>query len=148
MKYREKLETQYKEEILCYNWDRLQFISVPNEDGDDFYETCFVGTVFGLTPSGKYYTFWTTNQTARDVIRDQAWWAAFEAVLEEKGYWHECDGGDIFVARPVQEWVEFVDEDGILYEDPCDGRTQWPAKWEDLWRLGVPDEFCERRVQP
>lgn len=115
VRYSDKLRSSYYEEIKSWNWDSLSFQPVfdhfnfpsssQEEDGGEdkpSYESCWIGTVFGLTPSGKVYTFWTTNQTSRDVIRDTAWWEAFEQVLDEKGYWHEGDSGDVFVCRHVE----------------------------------------------
>lgn len=116
MKFREKLSQSYKTEIESWNWDRLSFY-VQEGFEDDFYEAAYIGTVFGLTPSGKVYTFWTTNQTARDVIRDQAWWDAFESVLESKGYWHDGDSGDILICRNCLDWVQYTNAEGEVWND-------------------------------
>lgn len=116
MKYSEKLFARYKEEIEQWNFDRLTFYVQEGFDGD-FYESSYIDTVFGLTPSGKVYTFWTTNQTARDVIRDRAWWQAFEEVLESLGYWHDGDSGDIFITRQCKEWVQYTNAEGEVWND-------------------------------
>ncbi len=97
------LIAEYAEEIRSWDWKAIikwfDFHSDSpdyyEQDGDDRYVYQWIGTVFGLTPSGKVYAFWTSNQTEEDVIRDEAWWAALETVAEEYGCWVGApDGGD------------------------------------------------------
>lgn len=45
----------------------------------------YVGSVMGLTPSGKYYTFWTTTQTEEEVEADMEWWARNQEAAERLG---------------------------------------------------------------
>lgn len=105
----EVLKKKYKAEILSWNWNGLKEdceTSEPVTDifGEDYpndkiYST-FVGTVFAIMPSGKYYMPWTTNQTKHDVEKD----SAFEEVLTEVAENHgmfvfngEGDPCDLFV---------------------------------------------------
>lgn len=102
------LYAQYLEEIRAWDWEHIEecfkkLAGDPNcyEDYGDGnrYVFLWLGTVFALTPSGKFYTFWTTNQTEEDVLRDSAWWEALETVAKQNG----C-----FVSSP-----EWADGDGV-----------------------------------
>lgn len=124
----EELVAYYKEEIEGWDWDALTktgFERVEDEEGV-FYESCWLGSVFGLTPSGKFYMPWTTNQTDLDVTLDQAWWEALEAVVESKGMY--IDTGD------------HGDGDGIRIGRPC----AQPQTWEFTFVLrGTGDTEAE-----
>lgn len=64
-------------------------------DGPDgFSVNVYIGSTFSLMPSGKYWTFWTTNQTAEDVRRDIAFAAAFEKACNKYGISWEAGDGD------------------------------------------------------
>ena len=89
-----------------FNWDEIEkalneaepFV---NEYGD-VVRMVYVGTVFSLTPSGKYYMPWTSNQTQEDIEADSAWWEKVEAEAEERGLFFasgEGDPCDIFIGR-------------------------------------------------
>lgn len=103
----ETLKSEYEEKIRSWDWYTIStwfdvhkdYEDYYDQDGDDRYVFQWIGTVFGLTPSGKVYALWTTNQTDEDVLRDTAWWEALEDVAAENG----C-----FVSSP-----EFGDSDGI-----------------------------------
>ena len=117
------LTVEYLEEIRSWDWKVISKWFDQHGDSPDYYEydDCgsrfvyqWIGTVFGLTPSGKVYAFWTTNQTEEDVIRDQAWWEALEIVAEENNCFvstPECaDSDGIFLCRRY-DMPEEVDED-------------------------------------
>jgi hypothetical protein len=63
-------------------------------DGSGHVGKVYLGSVMALTPSGKFYTFWTTNQTSRDVDRDTRWYAALEQVATKYEGWIESGEGD------------------------------------------------------
>lgn len=63
-------------------------------DLDGHAASTYLGSVMSLAPSGKFYTPWTTNQTADDVERDGRWYAALEAVATKMGGWIENGDGD------------------------------------------------------
>ena len=117
------LTVEYLEEIRSWDWAAISkwfdsFCGYPDyyeDDGDGSrFVYQWIGTVFGLTPSGKVYAFWTTNQTDEDVIRDSAWWEALDNVAEEHGCFigspDGCDGDDIFLCKRF-DTPEEVDED-------------------------------------
>lgn len=106
------LTVEYLEEIRSWDWEAISkwfdsFCGYPDYYEDDGcgnrYVYQWIGTVFGLTPSGKIYAFWTTNQTEEDVLRDTAWWEALEIVAEENNCFVStpdgADGDGIFLCR-------------------------------------------------
>jgi hypothetical protein len=126
MKYSEKLYHRYKEEIESWEWNKIKENAIGNCFYDS-YDSCivaseFLGTVFALTPSGKYYMPWTTNQTVKDVIKDQAFHNALNDVAEKNGMCitcGECDPCDIFAQffidfseyRKLENNIQFVTSD-------------------------------------
>ena len=114
-KFSEKLQQRYLKEIRDWDWPYIAADAKTNahdpemrEESDEQYiGRTFLGTVFALAPSGKYYMPWTTNQTAKDEIRDQAFYEALDTVADEHDLWIENGEGDpcdIFacVAIPVE----------------------------------------------
>ena len=106
------LLAEYEDEIRSWYWGLIDKWFDNHSDSPDYYEDDgdgnrfvyqWIGTVFGLTPSGKVYAFWTTNQTEEDVIRDEAWWEALEIVADEYncfiGAPDGCGGDDIFLCK-------------------------------------------------
>lgn len=71
-------------------WDKEQ---------DCFVGRAWLGTVFALTPSGKVYAPWTTNQTRSDVIKDEAWWDALNDLADENNLYVTGDSGDICLEK-------------------------------------------------
>ncbi len=116
--------SEYLEEIRSWDWAWLSkrfddYSEQPpyyedNDNGDRFVYV-WIGTVSGLTPSGKIYTFWTTNQTEEDVERDQAWWEALETVAEQNDCFISCPDGasgeDICLCRRYDTPEESGDEE-------------------------------------
>lgn len=73
-----------------------------------------LGTVMGLTPSGKFYMPWTSNQTEDDVDADAEWWERQQAAAEAVGLSIESgenDPCDIF----AMEYRDAADAD----RKPC-----------------------------
>ena len=137
MRYSEKLHLRYKEEIESWDWKALKDSAMNNCHVDHYeiqYDTpyviasAFLGSVFALYPSGKYYMPWCTNQTIKDMVRDQAYNDALEEVAESNGMWITCGEGDpcdIFAQLAIdpddyvnlEDKITFVtSEDHNLYE--------------------------------
>ena len=59
---------KYKQEIRGWDWDYLKanLEMVDGTDLDDPYWSGFIGSVFGIMPSGKYYTPWACSNVAGD----------------------------------------------------------------------------------
>jgi len=98
----------YKSQIMSWDWsgivtatqtDVVEHIASSDGcgegcDGDGHVGSYYLGTVFALTPSGKFYMPWTTNQTADDVERDSRWYEALEQVATKHEGWTESGEGD------------------------------------------------------
>lgn len=85
-----------------------------NAIGEPFEDDCgnkvkaiFLGSVFSLTPSGKYYTpFACSNVNEKEAREDQEWWEALEKKASEHGLYissGEGDPTDIVVGMTVNE---------------------------------------------
>jgi len=75
-------------------------------------KSLFIGTVFNLTPSGKYYTFWACSNLepcpvcdgkgceycgdlgSREAYLDQIFWEKLEKEAEEHGFYVTSSEGD------------------------------------------------------
>lgn len=102
----------YKHQIMDWDWDKIvadakenaDHVVTPHRfdlpectegcDDDGHVGSSYLGSVMSLTPSGKFYMPWTTNQTADDVERDQRWFTALEAVASKYDGWIESGEGD------------------------------------------------------
>jgi len=119
MEYSEKLYHQYKEEVEFWDWAGIRKSAIENCVVDSYelkfdlhiIASCWLGTVFAIMPSGKYYMPWTTNQTAKDVIRGQAYWQALEEVAESNGMYISSGEGD-----PCDLYAQFT-IDGSDYNE-------------------------------
>ena len=120
------LTVEYLEKIRSWDWKMIIKWFDNHSDSPDYYEDDgdgsryvyqWIGTVFGMTPSGKVYAFWTTNQTEEDVLRDFAWWEALEIVAEENNCFVSTpnggDGDGIFLCRRYDTPEENEDESEI-----------------------------------
>jgi len=117
------LTAKYKAEVAAsFDWDGIhaeldegEFIAneyeLENGYDDEAVSTLFLGTVFALTPSGKYYTPWAcSNVTPKEALKDEAWQEAFEAVMESHDLFAtggEGDPCDIFICKHI----DLPDED-------------------------------------
>ena len=99
----QKTLEQYEAEIREWDWDGIKADALVNADDPDITETgesgetisrVFLGTVFALAPSGKYYMPWTSNQTEEDVDEDSKFYEALDNVAEEHGMFIESGEGD------------------------------------------------------
>lgn len=111
MKYSEKLYQRYKEEISNWDWTKAKKEALKNcfldhYNDDQVVASLFMGTVFSIYPSGKYYMPWTTNQTAKDVIKDTAYSRALDEVASSHGCWVTSGEGD-----PCDLFLQFTPEE-------------------------------------
>ena len=101
----EILTRRYRQELReCFDWDRIKRAAEQNPDqpegSAEEFGCHYLGSVFGIMPSGKFYMPWTTNQTRADVIKDQCYFDALQAMAAEHGCWVENGEGnpcDVFV---------------------------------------------------
>jgi hypothetical protein len=104
------LTQHYLKELREWDWEAVKRGAQDNAEYDPEAEgkigRVFLGTVFGLYPSGKYYMPWTTNQTSADETRDGAYHDALEQLAEENGGWIESGEGDpcdVYFAMHVED---------------------------------------------
>ena len=87
----DKLFAEYLKDIReSFDWEGLKQECLDNleedyENPNQLIGACYLGSVMDLFPSGKYYTFWTSNQTEEDVLRDEIFWEALDKVTSEYG---------------------------------------------------------------
>lgn len=97
---------------------------------DDQYICVYYGDILYLNPSGKFYTFWTTNQTDEDVDQDTLFWEEVESILSEKGLWVESGEGD---ACDIMICGAYVDPDPHFCKN---------CKWIDGNEYALRLEVC------
>lgn len=106
-RWREAKRKEYLEQIEQWDTDSLKADCLNNTfkdfEGDRRAET-FLGTVFAIMPSGKYYMPWTSNQTRIDQEKDSIFSETLESFLEEKGLYLTSGEGD-----PCDMFVGLVD---------------------------------------
>ena len=103
----EYTDAQYDEHhdaIAAWAWDAITAdVESCDEPDDEGNRLAFLGTVFALVPSGKYYTPWAnSNVTEADAANDAAWYAALDQIADEHNLFvtsGEGDPCDIFVGR-------------------------------------------------
>ena len=107
----EVLYDSYLKTIESWDWGGLKKDCENSEPYDDFggciVYPCFIGTVFQIMPSGKYYMPWCSNQTKHDVERDAAFYDAMEFFAEKHGLF-VFSGDD-----PCDLFVGFTEEKGF-----------------------------------
>jgi hypothetical protein len=98
MKYSEKLYHRYLAEIAAWDWQDIKAelqSNVYEDDDGNMVGSCYIGSILSLAPSGKYYTFWTSNQTAKDVIKDEAFFKALEELADKNDMYLSSGEGDL-----------------------------------------------------
>lgn len=88
-------------------WEPAEDI-VEGVDSGQRARSLWLGTVFGLTPSGKVYAPWTSNASEEEAIADEEWREELERSLEAIGLFlesHDCD----FFAYEIEEIEEAVE---------------------------------------
>ena len=101
----EILTNKYRKEIEQWDWKAIQSSARSScfiDEENNIIASCWLGTPLGTYPSGKIYTFWTTNQTRSDVIRDECFIEALEAVAESHGMFISYED-DIFAQAMLDD---------------------------------------------
>ena len=104
---------KYTAIIARWNWRRAMHCALSNIEQDDDGEPVarvFIGSVFSLYPSGKYYMPWAcSNVTEAEAEQDEAYREALEDVSGAHGMWAESGEGDptdIFLACRLPDVLE------------------------------------------
>lgn len=80
---------------------------------DDKYICAFYGDILYINPSGKLYTYWTSNQTDQDIEQDRLFWDTINEIIEPLGLWIESgegDGCDIMICGAYEPSIYFVSD--------------------------------------
>ncbi len=80
--------------------------ATPEDGGDGAYVRMVkVGTVETLSPSGKYFIWWTKDHSNPEIEADAKYWEMFQERLEafEFPAWLEQDDGNIYVGAHFDE---------------------------------------------
>jgi hypothetical protein len=98
----------YKAQIQAWDWEKIEAHAEETEDIEgNRVRSAFLGTVFALTPSGKFYTPWArSNVTVSEARKDEKWFEALEAIAEKRGAYitgGEGDPCDLFAVWPIEE---------------------------------------------
>ena len=107
------LRKQYTEEIQGWAWESAknqcqedEEVEEPEFEGDSRVGRAYLGTVMNTYPSGKFYMFWCTNQTWRDVVMDSLYGEILEEEAEKHDMWVEGGEGDpcdLFLCMALEE---------------------------------------------
>lgn len=79
---------------------RKETIKNIGREEDQFLGLYLIGSIQTLTPSGKIYAPWTTNQTEEDVEADTEFWEALEKSLPENYFIYHYEDS-VFIARVI-----------------------------------------------
>jgi len=105
-KNRERLVEQYTAEIDAWGWEGIYNEAMNNADERNV-GSCYLGTVFSLTPSGKYYTSWaSSNIEVLEAVKDDIWQEVLEGFAVTWGGYitsGEGDPCDIFFETYVEK---------------------------------------------
>ena len=115
----EILTKHYISEIENWDWKAVLKEAKSNcylDEEEQVIGQCFLGTVFALFPSGKYYMPWCSNQTRQDEIKDSCYSEALEEVAARYGLFiqgGEGDPCDIFACKvfEIEDGVTFITQE-------------------------------------
>lgn len=93
------LEAEYMDSLGDWNWKDIKAECVRNLEPDadnpgQQIGRSYLGSVLTLTPSGKFYMPWTSNQTDEDELQDSVWYERLEAIAAMHGLSIENGDGD------------------------------------------------------
>jgi hypothetical protein len=104
-KYREEIEGMFNLDGIKSNLESSE--PVEDEFNDTTYKSIYVGSCFALAPSGKYYMPYAhSNVSAKEALKDEIYWEAFNDWLEEHDLWFmsgEGDPTDVFICQTIEE---------------------------------------------
>lgn len=103
----EALRAEYLAELRSWDWSGIITDCVDtveySRDADSFVGSAYIGTVFSLTPTGKYYTpFANSNVTEAEAEKDEVWFECLEEVCDEHDVSYTSGEGnpcDLFVEK-------------------------------------------------
>lgn len=113
------LNRLYKEGKNYFNIQALKTaLEIAEEQENEFgekYKEVYVGKIFDIAPSGKYYTFWAcSNVSEWEMEKDEIFFEGLREGLGEHGLYiveGEGDPTDLFVGRIIEEDEKEEEED-------------------------------------
>ncbi len=99
------MEAKYKKQFEDIDFLEYEMDMGTVEGMDGEYKSLYIGTVFNIMPSGKYYMpFACSNVSAKEALLDEIYMEVFDAVLLEHDMWlqpGEGDPCDMFVCKSI-----------------------------------------------
>ena len=99
-----RLEAQYIDEISSWDWQEIKQNAIDNcenpyeDDSSQLKGSCYLGTVFSIMPSGKFYMPWAcSNVTENEAEQDEIFMDRLESIASiydlsiESGEGDPCD---------------------------------------------------------
>lgn len=109
------------------------------KEDDQYVGLCFIGTITSLSPSGKIYAPWTTNQTKEDVDNDQQFWEELDEKITETmgrmGYFVHFNEENVYIARVID-----LDTDDLY-------RAQFVGDYNDFLEDYDLEEYDENALE-
>lgn len=91
--------------LVAWNLARLDCYDNPDPD-DPTIGSCFLGSVFAIMPSGKYWVWWACSNVSRDEIaRDYGYRKALDQEAESRNMWienSEYDPCDLLICCHIE----------------------------------------------
>lgn len=90
------------------NWD-IVVTDIAQQSAKEQEQRLFLGTVFSLAPSGKYYTMWANNNVSlSEALQDRVFFEKLELEASAHNMWveHGDDPCDIFVVKSQDPTTE------------------------------------------
>ena len=92
---------------ICKEIEKPENLVKENLFGEDPYYSTYIGEIFSITPSGKFYVpFASSNVSVKEAAIDEFWREKFEEVLEEENCWDESgegSGSDMFICKGYEK---------------------------------------------
>jgi hypothetical protein len=108
------LVKHYVKKIERWNWNQLLTDAESNMQLDEWGNKngqAWLGTAIGMSPSGKIYTCWTSNQTRSDIRRDEAFYDALDMVANAKGGLISWEDDSCFFLLPPLDCASTVEDE-------------------------------------
>ncbi|MDD5059461.1 MAG: hypothetical protein WC516_09970 [Patescibacteria group bacterium] len=157
--FREKYEEQIKEGIKGIAEKINQEEIVRDENGEGYVRRNYLGSVFSIFPSGKFYMPWTSNQTHRDVFKDEIFREVLESALEyedmslENGDGDPCDlfavkyysdpFENFYYPEKARALASFLELEFDSWDDIQEASSNEFKVGQNKWYLVLTDEEAE-----
>ena len=119
-----------------FSWLEIQEECNDNTESDpdnpgEWVGRSYLGTVFEIMPSGKYWTVWASGNVDRiEQIQDSAYMEALESVADNYGLWIESGDGDpcdLYAGMRIDpeesDSMSLIEDDLFIgIDDPIDWR--------------------------